>query len=233
MPGCVKRPSRAEPRSLPTGHARRRAWRRQASERPLCSQGLEGQFVSGRAVHSSNLDSDTRTHSSSRNVVVICSGRTFAHGLDGARHRVVDVRAVGHVRRAVSPLTRRTCAGVLCQSDSHRRWRAATLFSRPQPPITPVSRWSFSRFPPSMRCIHLYYNSTRGRKPGMCSIHPYKCHLYGWIECIPGGTRENDGLETGAIGGCGRERVCSAGASEPGYLLARIVWGCTMCEFLA
>ena len=27
------------------------------------------------------------------------------------------------------------------------------------------------------------------------------CHLYGWLERIPGGTRENDGLETGIMGG--------------------------------
>ena len=30
-------------------------------------------------------------------------------------------------------------------------------------------------------------------------------HLYIRIERIPGGTRENDGLETGIMGGCGRE----------------------------
>ena len=31
------------------------------------------------------------------------------------------------------------------------------------------------------------------------SIHPHKCHLCGWIERIPGGARENDGLETGIM----------------------------------
>ena len=29
--------------------------------------------------------------------------------------------------------------------------------------------------------------------------------MYRWIERIPGGTRENDGLETEIMGGCGRE----------------------------
>ena len=28
----------------------------------------------------------------------------------------------------------------------------------------------------------------------------YKCHLCGWIERIPGGTQENDGVETGLWG---------------------------------
>ena len=27
-----------------------------------------------------------------------------------------------------------------------------------------------------------------------------RCHLCGWIERIPGGTRQNDGLETGIVG---------------------------------
>ena len=31
------------------------------------------------------------------------------------------------------------------------------------------------------------------------------CHLCGWVERIPGGTRETDGLETRDCGGCGRE----------------------------
>ena len=34
----------------------------------------------------------------------------------------------------------------------------------------------------------------------MRPIHPHKCHLCGWIERIPGGTRQNDGLETGIMG---------------------------------
>ena len=33
----------------------------------------------------------------------------------------------------------------------------------------------------------------------------YSCHLRGWIERIPGGTRQNDGLETGIMGGYGRD----------------------------
>ena len=40
----------------------------------------------------------------------------------------------------------------------------------------------------------------------MRSIHPYKWHLYRWIERLPGETRGNDGLETGIMGGCGREK---------------------------
>ena len=35
----------------------------------------------------------------------------------------------------------------------------------------------------------------------MLSIHPHKCQLCGWIERIPGGTRQNDGLETEIKGG--------------------------------
>ena len=42
------------------------------------------------------------------------------------------------------------------------------------PHNNPISRPSFSRVP----------------LPGMRSIHPHKCHLCGWIERIPGGTRQ-------------------------------------------
>ena len=34
----------------------------------------------------------------------------------------------------------------------------------------------------------------------MRSIHLHKWHLCGWRERIPGGTRQNDGLETGIMG---------------------------------
>ena len=50
-------------------------------------------------------------------------------------------------------------------------------------PTIPVSRPSFCRVPPGTR-----------------SIHRHKWHLCGWIERVPGGTRENDGLETGIVG---------------------------------
>ena len=48
------------------------------------------------------------------------------------------------------------------------------------------------------------------------TIHVYKCHLCGRIlvERTPGGTRENDGLETGIMGAAGRENsVDGAGFS--------------------
>ena len=50
-------------------------------------------------------------------------------------------------------------------------------------PIFPVSRPSVCRVPLGMR-----------------SVHPHKWHLCGWIERIPVGTRQNDGLETGNMG---------------------------------
>ena len=31
----------------------------------------------------------------------------------------------------------------------------------------------------------------------MHSFHPYHCHLYRWIECIPGRTQQNDGPRQG------------------------------------
>ena len=34
---------------------------------------------------------------------------------------------------------------------------------------------------------------------------PSFCHLCGWMARIPGGTRQHDGLETGIMGGYGRE----------------------------
>ena len=34
----------------------------------------------------------------------------------------------------------------------------------------------------------------------MRSIHPHKCYLCGWIERIPGGTRQDHGLEAGIKG---------------------------------
>ena len=40
--------------------------------------------------------------------------------------------------------------------------------------------------------------------PAMRSIHPHTWRLCGWIERIPGGTRQNDGLETGLGGTYGR-----------------------------
>ena len=56
--------------------------------------------------------------------------------------------------------------------------------------------------------------------PGMRSIHRHKGHLCGWIERIPGGTREHDGLDTGIVGVllprdeldtiCGRAVRCGA-----------------------
>ena len=54
--------------------------------------------------------------------------------------------------------------------------------------------------------------------PGMRSIHPHKCHLCGWIERIPGGTRQNDGQETGlgreiSVGGVNR-LLCPADSGE-------------------
>ena len=49
------------------------------------------------------------------------------------------------------------------------------------------------------------WNEPGRRRPGMRSIHLYKwCLYYRWMERIPGGTRENDGLETCGYG-CGRE----------------------------
>ena len=52
-------------------------------------------------------------------------------------------------------------------------------------------------------------------------------HLSGWIERIPGGTRQNDGLETGIVGGCGRvNSVVTArirGARQAWRLLALIL----------
>ena len=36
-------------------------------------------------------------------------------------------------------------------------------------------------------------------------IIPVFWHLCGWIERMPEGTRQNDGQETGIIGGCGCE----------------------------
>ena len=51
------------------------------------------------------------------------------------------------------------------------------------PPPKPVSRPSFCRVPPGMR-----------------SIHPHKWHLCESIERIAGGTRQNDGQETGITG---------------------------------
>ena len=59
-----------------------------------------------------------------------------------------------------------------CAPAPNRRLGFPTLMSRPQPPIIPVSRLSFSRVAPGMR-----------------SIHPHKWH----------------GLETGIMGGYGRE----------------------------
>ena len=37
------------------------------------------------------------------------------------------------------------------------------------------------------------------------------CHLYEWIERVPGGTQQNDGLETGTVRGCGHEMSVRAG----------------------
>ena len=72
---------------------------------------------------------------------------------------------------------------------------------------------------PARRCLALrawiYPRESRGRRPLWSrfpgrhaagvprvsrSIHPHKCHLCGWIERIPSGTRQNDGLETWIMG---------------------------------
>ena len=42
---------------------------------------------------------------------------------------------------------------------------------------------------------------------------PTLWHLCGWIERIPGETRQTDGLETGIMRGCGREK--SVGTHMP------------------
>ena len=44
-------------------------------------------------------------------------------------------------------------------------------------------------------------------RPSFCvALVRHLWHLCGWIERIPGGTRLNDGLETGIMGGgCGRD----------------------------
>ena len=55
-------------------------------------------------------------------------------------------------------------------------------------PMIPVSRPSFCRVPPGMRSVPLY-----------------RWHLCGWIERIPGGTQQNDGLGNRNYGGYGRE----------------------------
>ena len=44
----------------------------------------------------------------------------------------------------------------------------------------------------------------------MHSIHLYKWQMCRWIECIPGGTQENDVLETGIMEG----RLCFAQVRE-------------------
>ena len=85
-----------------------------------------------------------------------------------------------------------------------------TLMSRPQPPQSRVPDCHFaSRFPD----CHF-----AGGNPGMHSIHPHKCHLCGWIERIPGGTRQNDGQEIGIMGACSAVRANdwpSAGLNVP------------------
>ena len=52
----------------------------------------------------------------------------------------------------------------------------------------------------------------------MRSIHPHKCHLCGWVERIRGGTRQNDGLETGVGGGAAAARLASIKATRRVWL---------------
>ena len=57
------------------------------------------------------------------------------------------------------------------------------------------------------RAAGLAYHLDRARTPKIRSMvrQPTLWHSCGWIERIPGGTRQNDGLETGIMGGYGRK----------------------------
>ena len=70
---------------------------------------------------------------------------------------------------------------------------------------------------PKTGCLEGVERSNQSRKllctvcarqapPRACITGPrtQSWHLCGWIERIPGGTRQHDGLETGIMWGCGR-----------------------------
>ena len=74
-------------------------------------------------------------------------------------------------------------------------WWTLSAILAPQPPIIRFPDRHFAGF---ARVCAL--------SPGMRSIYLYKCHLFRWMERIPGETRQSDGLDTGLLGGYGCER---------------------------
>ena len=112
----------------------------------------------------------------------------------------------------------------------HRQAQAAAAQAKPAQGGAPAGRQRFSAEEKMMRQTtarrwprysHVYRPSDRhfAGFPRVCALSiRASATLCGWIERIPGGTRKNDGQETGIMGACGREISVDTAPKVPDLL---------------
>ena len=78
---------------------------------------------------------------------------------------------------------------------------------------------------PNRACVALNAESTDRMSTVDSAARACPWHLCGWIERIPGGSRQKDGLETGMMGGHGRESSVLASVPLSVSQVYHVLWG--------